>query len=232
MPTHPPSLDHLEAAMRTLHDSLRERTEEGGSPHLADPGDLYAAFASLLRTLDLVPTVVGLMVDHAAAWEERGALMLTPLTPADHTVEEGLGIMRLATGSARAAQEHTVRSLATLMMVLSHYSPNVAERGPADESYSMEDAYTTRQAIRYLERRVKENGVRPLDGDYLSKSWLYLMIQVLGAALQEGRRADAIKTLTDPSISDGTWRTKALALLVDMAELIANVQDNGREHLR
>jgi hypothetical protein len=230
-PSIPPPLHALEVHMQALHDTLRERTETGGSTHVHDPADLYASFASLLRTLDRVPTVVDLLLDHTTAWEDRGALMLTPLTPADHTVEEGLGMMRLAVGSASAAQEHTVRSLATLMTVLSHYSPNVAERGPNEPSYSMDDAHTIRDSIRHLQTRISRDKVRPLTGDYVSDGWLYLMLQIMGKALQEGRRADAVKTMTDPSISDGTWRPKLLALLVELAELIVGVQDNGREHL-
>lgn len=230
-PSTPPSLRHLEDDMRALHDSLRERTEDGGSTHLHDPADLYAAFASLMRTLDRVPTVVDLLLDHATAWEERGALMLTPLTPADHTVDEGMEMMRLAVGSGLAAQEHMLRCTATLMTVLSHYSPNVAERGPNEPSRSQDDARTTRAAIRHLQTRVTRDGVKPFNGDHVDEAWLYLMLQVMGQALQEGRRADAVKTMTDPNISDGTWRPKLLALLVELAELIVGVQDNGREHL-
>lgn len=230
-PSTPPSLRHLEDDMKALHATLRHRTEDGGSPHITNPADLYASFASLLRTLDQVPTVVDLLLDHAAAWQERGALLLTPLTPADHTVDEGLGMMRLAVGSASAAQEHTVRALTMLMTVLSHYSPNVAERGPDEPSVSQDDARTTREAIRHLQTRIARDSVQPFNGDYISESWLYLMLNVMGQALQEGRRADAVKTMTDPGISGGTWRTPLLALLVDLAELVVSVQDNGREHL-
>lgn len=230
-PTIPPSLHRLEGDITALHHSLRQRTDDGGSPHITDPADLYASFASLLRTLDRVPTVVDLLLDHAAAWHERGALHLSPLTPPDHTEDEGLEMMHRAIGSGMAAHEHAARCLGVLMTVLSHYSPNVAERGPGEESQSMEDARTTRDAIRHLQTRISRDNVRPLTGDYVSDGWLYLMLQIMGNALQEGRRADAVKTMTDPSISDGTWRPKLLALLVELAELVAGVQDNGREHL-
>lgn len=227
----PPPLPRLEEEMTALHKALRERTEDGGSTHLHHPGDLYATFQSLTRVLDLVPTVMDLLLDHMRAWHQRDALMLTPLTPADHTVAEGLDMMTLAVSSGSKAQEHTGYSLGMLLTVLSHYAPNVAERGPGEPAVSVDDAHTTRDAIRYLQRRVARDDVQIFNGDYVSESWLYLMIQVLGKALQEGRRADAIRTLTDPSISDGTWRPQVLALLVNMAELIASVQDNGREHL-
>lgn len=230
-PAMPPSLRHLEDDMNALHAALRVRHEDGGSPHLRNPADVHAAITSLSRTLDVVPTVVDLLVDHLRAWQERDRLLLTPLTPVDHTVEEGMGLILLAARSALGAQEHTVRSLASLLTVLSHYSPNVAERGPDEPSYSQDDERTTRDAIRHLQNRVARNGVKPLNGDYVDEAWLYLMLQVMGSALQTGRRAEAVKTMTDPSISDGTWRPKLLALLVDLAELVAGVQDNGREHL-
>jgi hypothetical protein len=231
LPAIPPALRHLGDDMENLHQQLRTRKEDGGSAHIHNPADLYATFTALVKALDLVPTIVHQLLDHLHAWDERGTLLLTPLTPADHTVAEGVAMMDLAVSSAMGAQEHTGRSLATLLMVLSHYSPNVAERGPGEEAMSQDDARTTRQAIRYLERRVHDNGVKPFNGDLVDQQWLYLMLQVTGQALQEGRRADAVKTMTDPSISDGTWRPRLLALLVDLAQLLAGVQDNGRETL-
>lgn len=231
LPTTPPALRHLGDDMDNLHQQLRNRQEDGGSAHIHNPADLYATFTGLVKALDLVPTIVHQLLDHLHAWNERDALLLTPLTPADHTVAEGLEVMNLAVSSAMGAQEHTVRSLATLLMVLSHYAPNTAERGPDEAAMTLEDAVTTRQTIRHLERRVHDNGVKPFNGNYVDQQWLYLMLQVTGAALQEGRRADAVKTMTDPAISDGAWRPKLLALLVDLAQLIAGVQDNGRESL-
>jgi len=228
-PTMPPSLRHLAADMEALHQSLRARTEDGGSTHLHNPADLHAALESLTATLDLVPTITGLLMDHMRAWHERDALVLTPLAPADHTVEEGLEIMTIALSSSTAAQEYAVRSLASLLIVLSHYAPNVAERGPDEPAVSLDDKTTTRDAIRHLQKRVTQGGVTPWQGEYVSEAWLYLMLQVMANALKEGRRADAVKAMTDPSISDGTWRPKLLTLLVDLAELLANVQDNGRE---
>lgn len=230
-PSIPPPLQRLEDNMDALHKALRERTEDGGSTHIHHPGDLYATFQALTRVLDLAPTVMDLLLDHMRAWDQRDALLLTPLTPADHTVAEGIGIMTLAVSSGSKAQEHTVRALGMLLMTLSHYAPNVAERGPNEPAMDIDDAHTTRDAIRHLQTRVARDNVQIFDGDYVSEAWLYLMLQVMGNALREGRRADAVKAMTDPRISDGTWRTKALALLVSMAELIAGVQENGREHL-
>lgn len=230
-PSIPPPLRHLEADMSELHKLLRSRTEDGGSTYISHPGDLYASFQSLTRVLDMVPTIVGLLVDHMRAWEERGTLLLTPLTPADHTVAEGTEMMTRFAGSGAKAQEHQVRTLGALLMVLSHYAPNVAERGPDEPAMVYEDAGTTRDAIRHLQKQVTERGVKAMDGDYLDERWLYLMLQVIGTALQEGRRADAVQTMTDPKISDGTWLPNLLALMVDVAELVAEVLDNGREHL-
>lgn len=230
-PDVPPPLRRLEDDMSELHRLLRHRTKDGGSTYLRDPGDLYATFQALTRVLDVVPTIVGLLMDHVHAWEERRALVLTPLAPADHTVPEGVDMMARLAGSGAKAQEHQVRSLGALLMVLSHYAPNVAERGPDEPAVAYDDAHTTRDAVRHLQTRVARDNIRPLDGEYIDREWLRLMVSVLFEAMREGRRADAVKTMTDPSISDGTWRPALLAVLVDMAEVVAEVQDNGREHL-
>jgi hypothetical protein len=230
-PTYPPPLDGLNQNMLNLRRSLRERTDDGGSTHLHNPADLYTALTHLVTALDLVPSVLALLTDHMRAWHDNGQTALTPLAPDDHTEQEGMDMITMALSSSSAAQEHTSRSLGVMLMVISHYAPNVPERAPGESAVCAEDARTTRDAIRHLQNRIARDTVQPLADGWVSEAWLYLMIQVMGNAIREGRRADAVKTLTDPAISDGTWRPKALALLVEMAEMIADVEENGRENL-
>lgn len=129
----PPSARHLLDDMQALHRDLLQRTDAGGSIHIANPAALHDTVQALAHTLDRVPTILALLTEHLTRWNDSGALAVSTPTPGgDATADDACALVMTTLSSAAPAQRHTVRSLRIVLSVLSDLELRAPD--PAQES--------------------------------------------------------------------------------------------------